>query len=112
MHWHHTLSVEEYLETTNSDNEIPVEESYDSESTGEEEEYTFPTEMYREEYTPPTETYRQEKCVICLEDPPNILYLDCMHIAVCDSCDRMKSKMSLQSTCDVCRSEISRRIKI
>ena len=52
---------------------------------------------------PPIETYRQEKCVICLEDPPSILYLDCMHIAVCDSCDRMKSKTSSQSTCDVCR---------
>ena len=101
MHWHHTLSVEEYLETTNSDNEIPVEESYDSESTGEE-----------EEYTPATETYRQEKCVISLEDPPNILYLDCMHIAICDSCDRMKSKTSLRLTCDLCRAEISRRIKI
>ena len=61
---------------------------------------------------PPIETYRQEKCVICLEDPPSILYLDCMHIAVCDSCDRMKSKTSLQSTCDVCRAKISRRIKI
>ena len=61
---------------------------------------------------PPEETYRQEKCVICLEDPPSILYLDCMHIAVCDSCDRMKSKTSLQSTCDVCRAEISKRVKI
>ena len=61
---------------------------------------------------PPIETYRQEKCVICLEDPPSILYLDCMHIAVCDSCDRMKSKTSLQSTCDVCRVKISKRIKI
>ena len=64
------------------------------------------------EYTPPLETYRQEKCVICLKDPPSILYLDCMHIAVCDSCDRMKSKTSLQSTCDVCRAKISKRIKI
>ena len=61
---------------------------------------------------PPIETYRQEKCVICLEDPPSILYLDCMHIAVCDSCDRIKSKTSLQSTCDVCRAKISKRIKI
>ena len=61
---------------------------------------------------PPSETYRQEKCVICLEAPPSILYLDCMHIAVCDSCDRIKSKTSSQSTCDVCRAEISKRIKL
>ena len=61
---------------------------------------------------PPTETYRQEKCVICLESTPSILYLDCMHIAVCVSCDRMKSNTSLQSTCDICRAKISKRIKI
>ena len=60
----------------------------------------------------PIETYRQEKCVICLEAPPSILYLDCMHIAVCVSCDRVKSNTSLQSTCDMCRAEISKRIKL
>ena len=61
---------------------------------------------------PPIETYRENHCVICLESKPNILYLYCMHIAVCDSCDRMKSKTSSQSTCDICRAEISKRIKI
>ena len=61
---------------------------------------------------PPIETYRQEKCVICLEASPSILYLDCMHIAVCVPCDRVKSKTSIKSTCDVCRAEISKRIKI
>ena len=57
-------------------------------------------------------TYKEDCCVICLEAKPNILYLDCMHIAICDSCDRMKSKTSSQSTCDVCRVEISKRVKI
>ena len=61
---------------------------------------------------PPIETYRQDYCVICLEDPPSILYLDCMHIAVCDSCDRIKSETSLRLTCDVCRAKISKRVKI
>ena len=61
---------------------------------------------------PPIETYRQDHCVVCLEAKPNILYLDCMHIAICDSCDRMKSETSLRLMCDVCRAEISRRIKI
>ena len=61
---------------------------------------------------PPIETYRQEKCVTCLEDPPSILYLDCMHIAICDSCDRMKSETSLRLTCDVCRAKFSKRVKI
>ena len=65
-----------------------------------------------EPLAPPVETYRQDCCVVCLESKPNILYLDCMHIAICDSCDRIKSKTSSQSTCDICRAEISKRIKI
>ena len=65
-----------------------------------------------EPLAPPVETYRQDCCVVCLEAKPNILYLDCMHIAICDSCDRMKSKTSSQSTCDVCRAEISKRVKL
>ena len=63
-------------------------------------------------FTPPDETFRQERCVICLESAPNILYLDCMHIAVCDFCDNMKRTTALRLRCDVCRATISRRIKI
>ena len=61
-------------------------------------------------YEPPIETYRQDCCVICLETPPSILYLNCMHIAVCDSCDRLKT--THRKNCDVCRAEISKRVKI
>ena len=60
----------------------------------------------------PTETYRQDHCVICLEKEPNILYLDCMHIAICDSCDRLKETTGKRYKCDVCRAEISKRVKI
>ena len=65
-----------------------------------------------EQYTPPIESYRQDHCVVCLESKPNILYLDCMHIAVCDSCDCLKRTRALRKKCDVCRAEISKRIKI
>ena len=65
-----------------------------------------------EPLAPPIETYREDCCVICLESKPNILYLDCADIAICDSCDRIKSKTSSQSTCDICRAEISKRVKI
>ena len=61
---------------------------------------------------PPDQMYRQDHCVICLESAPNILYLDCMHVAVCASCDRMKRTVGLRKNCDICRAEISRRIKI
>ena len=60
----------------------------------------------------PEETFCQERCVVCLESVPNILYLDCMHIAVCNSCDAMKRTSALRKNCDICRAEISRRIKI
>ena len=69
-------------------------------------------EEEEEEYTPPDETYRQDCCKVCLESKPNIFYLDCMHIAVCDSCDRLKRTARARKKCDVCRAEISRRIKI
>ena len=68
--------------------------------------------MREDAYTPPIETYRQDHCVVCLEAKPNILYLDCLHITVCDYCERVKSNTSLQSTCDICRAEISKRVKI
>ena len=90
MHWHQGLSVEEYLEATNSDNEEESDED--------------------EIYIPPTETYREDYCVICLEEEANILYFGCGHIAVCDRCDR--SKKTGRKNCDVCRSEILERIKI
>ena len=67
----------------------------------------------RDPLPPPVESYRQERCVICLESDPSILYLDCMHIAVCVSCDNRKRNALLRNNnCDVCRAEISRRIKI
>ena len=96
-HWHHTLSVEEYLETTNSDNEMP--DGWQEEESDEE-----------EPYTPPVEPYREDCCVACLESKPNILYLDCTHIAICDSCDRLKN--THRKNCDVCRAKISKRIKL
>ena len=61
---------------------------------------------------PKVEAFKEDSCVICLESKPNILYLDCLHIAVCDSCDDMKLAPVLTENCDVCRSKISKRIKI
>ena len=61
-------------------------------------------------YTPPIKPHREDCCVACLESKPNILYLDCLHIAICDSCDRLKK--TDRKNCDVCRAEISRRISL
>ena len=62
-----------------------------------------------EPLTPPVELHREDRCVVCLEAKPNILYLDCLHIAICDSCDRLKT--TGRKNCDMCRSEILERIK-
>ena len=80
------------------------------ESRNEIEEEEEESDEEEEPYTPPVETYRQDCCVVCLESKPNILYLDCMHIAICDSCDRLKK--TGRNNCDVCRAEISKRVKI
>ena len=86
-HWQYRYPIEDYPDAESTDDEIPGEEIYDSDSTDEE-----------EEYTPPIETYRQDCCVVCLESKPNILYLDCMHIAICDSCDRLKKPTDIIAT--------------
>ena len=96
MYWHHGLSVEEYLEATNSDNEMS--DGWQEESDED------------EIYISPTETYRQDRCVICLEKEPNILNFGCWHIAICDSCDRLKK--TGRKNCDICRSGILERIKL
>ena len=63
-----------------------------------------------EPLTPPVEPHREDCCIACLEAKPNILYLDCLHIVICDSCDRLKK--TGRKNCDICRAEISRRLKI
>ena len=61
---------------------------------------------------PKVEAFKEDCCVICVEAKPNILYLDCLHIAVCDFCDNLKIDPSLKTNCEVCRARISKRIKI
>ena len=68
-------------------------------------------EMEEDElYISPVEPHREDCCVACLEAKPNILYLDCLHIVICDSCDRLKKNG--RKNCDVCRAEIFERVKI
>ena len=68
-------------------------------------------EMAEDElYISPVEPHREDCCVACLEAKPNILYLDCLHIVICDSCDRLKK--TGRKNCDVCRAEIFERVKI
>ena len=74
--------------------------------------YCYFTKRMTIPIAPKVKAFREDCCVICLESTPNILYLDCLHIAVCESCNDMKIDPTLMETCDVCRSKISKRIKI
>ena len=65
-----------------------------------------------EPFAPLEETYKQECCVICLESTPSILFLECGHIALCEDCEKRKRSSNLSELCDVCRSPVSRRLRI
>ena len=66
------------------------------------EEQPNPEELEEMEATPPIQTIRSPECSICYHNQPNILYLGCRHIAVCDSCDLTGKLLK----CPLCRTKI------
>ena len=55
------------------------------------------------EYHKPTrKTILEQECVICFENKSNILYLDCLHVCVCNICDS-KGRFN---KCPLCRTKI------
>ena len=71
-------------ESRGSDGEIDEEieeESGGSDEEIEEEEPKITTEQ----------TFKEDECVICLTNPPNVLFCNCGHIAICTECDKTKS---------------------
>ena len=47
-------------------------------------------------------TITESECIICFENKPNMLYTDCLHLCVCNSCDR-KGKFT---KCPMCRTKL------
>ena len=47
-------------------------------------------------------TITESECIICFEKTPNMLYTDCLHLCVCNSCDR-KGKFT---KCPMCRTKL------
>ena len=47
-------------------------------------------------------SFKYDECVICLTNPPNVLFNNCGHICICYNCDRE----SLNS-CSICRAVTS-----
>ena len=48
-----------------------------------------------------SKTFKSDECVICLTNPPNVLFCNCGHIAICVECDETKSLLN----CPVCKTE-------
>ena len=55
------------------------------------------------EYSPETindfKTFKAEKCVICLDDEPKVLFCNCGHICVCEAC------LKKFDNCPMCKME-------
>ena len=46
-------------------------------------------------------TFKSDECVICLSNPPNVLFCNCGHIAICVECNELKGL----DVCPVCKTE-------
>ena len=55
-----------------------------------------------EDEEPPRKTITEPECIVCFENKPNILFLECFHLCVCNVCDS-KGKFS---KCPICRTKI------
>ena len=59
-------------------------------------------ELEEETKIPTKISFKYDECVICLDNPPNVLFNNCGHICICHDCDRE----SLNS-CPICRAVTS-----
>ena len=42
------------------------------------------------------QTFKSNECVICLTNPPNVLFCNCGHLCLCVECDKVKSLRIVQ----------------
>ena len=62
-----------------------------------------PEEYIREEpqIINASQSFKSNECVICLTNPPNVLFCNCGHLCFCSECER--KKMSIK--CPICKTE-------
>ena len=48
-----------------------------------------------------SKTFKSDECVICLTNPPNVLFCNCGHLCLCVESEEMKSL----KFCPVCKTE-------
>ena len=47
------------------------------------------------------QTFKEDECVICLTEPPNVLFCNCGHLCLCAEC----SKIECFEECPICKTE-------
>ena len=73
------------------------------------EDYNSEDEDEDEDEEPTRKTISEPECIICYENKPNMLYLECMHLCICNVCDS-KGRFN---KCPLCRTKIkNNKIKI
>ena len=53
-------------------------------------------------------SFSSDNCIICLKSKPNILNFPCLHLSLCEECEKIGRFIN----CSICRKEISRKVKI
>ena len=107
------------LRYNNIENKITWENKYDDDLTPLDGDFNLKLEVngrvvnyyevnqdsdYEEYQTPKSykKAISETECIICFENKPNMLFLDCMHLCVCNECDR-KGKFT---KCPMCRTKL------
>ena len=65
------------------------------------EDYNSEEEDDSEDEEPARKTITEPECIICFEKTPNMLYLECLHVCVCNVCDG-KGRFN---KCPLCRTK-------
>ena len=53
-------------------------------------------------------SFSSDNCIICLKSKPNILNFPCLHLSLCEECEKIGRFIN----CSICRKEIQRKVKI
>ena len=48
-----------------------------------------------------SKSFKSDECVICLTEPPNVLFCNCGHMCLCAEC----SKIECFEECPICKTE-------
>ena len=48
-----------------------------------------------------SQTFKSEECVICLTNPPQVLFCNCGHLCYCLECEKLKTS----NKCPICKTE-------